>query len=178
MKNRRTFLKDLGVASLATALPLSQLNATSMLFPNNEVNVGLIGVRGMGWANLNSFLKNAGTACVALCDVDSQLLEERAEELKIKTGKRPKTFSDHRELLNLKTLQAVIIGTPDHWHCIQMTDACAAGKDVYVEKPIANSIHEADLMVEAARKYNRVVQVGQWQRSDPHWIKALAFLKT
>lgn len=178
MQNRRTFLKDLGVASLATALPLSQLSATSPSSINNKVNVGLIGVRGMGWANLNSFLKISGTSCVALCDVDSQLLDERAEELKTNTGKRPKTFSDHREFLKVKSLQAVIIGTPDHWHCIQMIDACAAGKDVYVEKPIANSIYEANLMVEAARKYNRVVQVGQWQRSDPHWIEALAYLKT
>ncbi len=178
MQNRRTFLKDLGVASLATALPLSQINAKPLSTSNSEVNIGLIGVRGMGWANLNSFLKNAGTSCVALCDVDSQLLEERAQELETKTGKRPKTFSDHREFLKLKSLQAVIIGTPDHWHCIQMTDACAAGKDVYVEKPIANSIDEANLMVQAARKYNRVVQVGQWQRSDPHWIEALAYLKT
>ncbi len=178
MQNRRTFLKDLGVASLATALPLTQLNANSVSTTQNEVNVGLIGVRGMGWANLNSFLKNAGTSCVALCDVDAQLLQERAQEIETKTGKRPETFSDHREFLKLKSLQAVIIGTPDHWHCIQMTDACAAGKDVYVEKPIANSIEEANLMVKAARKYNCVVQVGQWQRSDPHWIEALAYLKT
>jgi predicted dehydrogenase len=178
MQNRRTFLKDLGVASLATALPLTHLNARSTSATLNEINVGLIGVRGMGWANLNSFLKNNGTTCVALCDVDSQLLQGRAQEIETRTGKRPKTFSDHREFLKLKSLQAVIIGTPDHWHCIQMTDACAAGKDVYVEKPIANSIQEANLMVEAAKKYNRVVQVGQWQRSDPHWIEALAYLKT
>ncbi|NER10874.1 Predicted dehydrogenase [Muriicola jejuensis] len=178
MKNRRSFIKDLGVAALATTLPISRLEARESAASDEVVRVGLIGVRGMGWANLTSFLKNPGTFCVALCDIDAVLLERRADELELGSGKRPKTYKDHRELLKLKNLDAVIIGTPDHWHCIQMTDACAAGKDVYVEKPIANSITEANLMVEAARKYKRVVQVGQWQRSDPHWIEALAYLKT
>ncbi len=178
MRNRRAFLKDLGVVSLATQFPLTQLNALESSDPAAEIRVGLIGVRGMGWANLMSFLKNPDTRCVALCDVDAALLEKRAGEIEVWSGKRPKSYGDHREFLKHRGLDAVIIGTPDHWHCIQMTDACTAGKDVYVEKPIANSIAEADLMVEAARKYNRVVQVGQWQRSDPHWITALEYLKT
>tara|TARA_R110002167_G_scaffold270508_8_gene477040 strand:- start:380 stop:1699 length:1320 start_codon:yes stop_codon:yes gene_type:complete len=176
MKNRRTFLKNLGAASVATALPLTNLSGQKSTPEKDTVNVGLIGVRGMGWADLSSFLKNSGTACLALCDVDGELLERRADELEKKTGIRPKTFNDHGDLLKVKGLHAVFIGTPDHWHCIQMIDACIAGKDVYVEKPIANSIVEAEAMVKAARKYNRVVQVGQWQRSDPHWISALAYL--
>lgn len=178
MGNRRKFIKNLGAASIATALPLSQVSANIGAPTKDVVNIGLIGVNGMGWANLMSFLKNVGTACVALCDVDAEVLERRATALETKTGKRPKTFSDHREFLKLKDMAAVIIATPDHWHCIQMTDACAAGKDIYVEKPIANSIYEADIMVRAARKYNRVVQVGQWQRSDPHWQSAFAYLDT
>ncbi len=178
MGNRRKFLKNLGAASIATTLPLSQVSAQSTVKDKDRITVGLIGVRGMGWADLMSFLKNDRTACVALCDVDTGILEKRASELEIITGKRPKTFSDHREFLRLKDMTAVIIGTPDHWHCIQMIDACAAGKDVYVEKPIANSIHEADLMVKAVRKYNRVVQVGQWQRSDLHWHSAFDYLHT
>ncbi|GGD58232.1 Gfo/Idh/MocA family protein [Muriicola marianensis] len=177
MKDRRAFLKDLGVAALATQLPLTHLNANKPLNPREEIGVGLIGVRGMGWVDLTSLMKNPNTRCVALCDVDATLLENRAGEAEI-WGKRPRTYGDHREFLKNKDLDAVIIGTPDHWHCIQMTDACAAGKDVYVEKPIANSITEANLMVEATRKYKRVVQVGQWQRSDPHWISALDYLKS
>lgn len=178
MGNRRKFLKNLGAASIASTLPFSQVSAKTSVKDKDVVKVGLIGVRGMGWADLNSFLKNEGTVCVALCDVDAELLKRRADEMETKTGRRPKTFSDHRELLKLKEIAGVIIGTPDHWHCIQMTDACAAGKDIYVEKPIANSIYEADLMVKAARKYNRVVQVGQWQRSDPHWHSAFDYLNT
>lgn len=176
MSKRRDFIRQLGAASLATTLPLSGLAAARPGKQDIPVGVGLIGVRGMGWADLTSFLKNPGTRCVALCDVDSKLLNRRADELLASSGKRPATYADHREFLKHKDLQAVIIGTPDHWHCIQMTDACAAGKDVYVEKPVANSIHEANVMVAAAAKYNRVVQVGQWQRSDPHWISALEYL--
>ncbi len=177
MGSRRKFIKNLGAASIATSMPLSTVSAKSLTTDNdNSVKVALIGVHGMGWADLNSFLKNDGTTCVALGDIDAELLKKRADEIETKTGKRPKTFNDHRELLKMKELDAVFIGTPDHWHCIQMIDACSAGKDVYVEKPIANSIFEADLMVKAVRKYNRVVQVGQWQRSDPHWISALAYL--
>ena len=126
MGNRRNFLKNLGAASIASTLPLSQVSAKTSVKDKDVVKVGLIGVRGMGWADLNSFLKNEGTVCVALCDVDAELLKRRADELETKTGRRPKTFSDHRELLKLKEIAGVIIGTPDHWHCIQMTDACAA----------------------------------------------------
>jgi predicted dehydrogenase len=179
MHSRRNFLKNLGSASLAATLPLPTMAAAKAHSQfEDDLGVGLIGVHSMGWADLTSFLKNPGTHCVALCDVDAQLLDRRASEMEATTGKRPKTFSNHREFLNTRGLDAVFIGTPDHWHCIQMIDACAAGKDVYVEKPIANSIHEADLMVQAARQYGRIVQVGQWQRSDPHWISALEYLKT
>ncbi len=178
MTSRRKFIKNVSAASLATAVPIGQVSAKNSIIAKETVKVGLIGVRGMGWADLSSFLKNKGTTCIALCDVDSVLLEKRAEEVEAKTGNRPKTFNDHRKLLKVKELDAVFIGTPDHWHCIQMIDACAAGKDVYVEKPVANSIFEADLMVKAARKYNSVVQVGQWQRSDPHWHSAFEYLDT
>jgi len=176
MSSRRKFIRNMGAASLAATLPLEVAGNRRDAQPGEVINVGLIGVRGMGWADLGSFLKNSGTACVALCDIDSKLLNQRADELLASAGKRPATYKDHREFLKHEGLQAVIIGTPDHWHCIQMTDACAAGKDVYVEKPVANSIYEANLMVAAASKYQRVVQVGQWQRSDPHWISALEYL--
>lgn len=176
MSGRRDFIKNLGVASLATTLPVSGLAIEKDSVEGPLIRVGLIGVRGMGWADLRSFLKNQGTRCTALCDVDTNLLSQRASELQQITGQHPATFKDHREMLKLNELDAVIIGTPDHWHCIQMIDVCAAGKDVYIEKPIANSIYEANLMVRAAEKYGSVVQVGQWQRSDPHWLAALEYL--
>ena len=83
---------------------------------------------------------------------------------------------DYRQVLDNKDVDAVIIGTPDHWHCLIMTDACAAGKDVYVEKPAANSIAECDAMVAAQQRYNRVVQVGQQKHSAEHWKQLHEFI--
>jgi predicted dehydrogenase len=136
---------------------------------NDRINVALVGCRSMGWGNLNTFLLHPDVDCVALCDIDKNILESRAGELEKSRGKAPLLFGDYRKLLERKDIDAVIIGTPDHWHCLQMVDACGAGKDVYVEKPIANSIAECDAMVAAARRYDRVVQVGQQQRSGNHW---------
>ena len=106
---------------------------------------------------------------MALCDIDQTILNDRAAELTKQSGSKPACYGDYRKLLERKDIDAVMIGTPDHWHCLQMVDACSAGKDVYVEKPIANSIAECDAMVAAAKRYNRVVQVGQQQRSGTHW---------
>lgn len=81
-------------------------------------------------------------------------------------------------MLEMSEIDVIIIGTPDHWHCLQMVEACQAGKDVYCEKPLANTIEEIDVMERAASKYNTVVQVGMWQRSDPHWRDAVDFVKS
>ena len=136
---------------------------------NDRINVALIGCRNMGWGDLNDALLIPEVRCVALCDIDRQILENRAAELEKRTGVKPDLYGDYRKVLDRKDVDAVIIGTPDHWHCLMMVDACAAGKDVYVEKPISNSIGECDLMVAAAKKYGRVVQVGQQQRSATLW---------
>ncbi|MEZ4701103.1 MAG: Gfo/Idh/MocA family oxidoreductase [Rhodothermales bacterium] len=93
-----------------------------------------------------------------------------------RTGRKPDLHQDFRKILDDPDIDAVIIGTPDHWHALIMVLACQAGKDVYVEKPMANSIAELDLMVRAARHYNRVVQVGQQQRSGEHWQDVVAFV--
>lgn len=171
MISRLEFLKRAGALVAAGIITPS---FTDNLFArqtgaNDRINVALIGCRSMGWANLTDFLILPEVRCVALCDIDREILEKRAAELEQRTGKRPDLYSDYRKLLERKDLNAVIIGTPDHWHCLQMVDACAAGLDVYVEKPIANSIAECDIMAAAAKKYGRVVQVGQQQRSGNHW---------
>ncbi len=186
--NRRKFLRH--AAQLTTGISLASLPGKGMatavldktthrpLSANDTVRLGVIGCNNMGWSNLRSILNHAGVACIAICDVDSNVLNNRAAELEGKTGKKATLYSDYRKLLENQEVDAVIIGTPDHWHCLQMIHACEAGKDVYVEKPIANSIEECNLMVAAAQRYNRVVQVGQWQRSDPHWISALDYLRS
>ncbi|GAA4413719.1 Gfo/Idh/MocA family oxidoreductase [Nibrella viscosa] len=112
-----------------------------------------------------------------MCDIDSNVLNKRAAELEKSTGTKPVLYSDFRKLLENKDIDAVIIGTPDHWHCLMTVYACEAGKDIYVEKPLANKIEECNLMVAAAQKHKRIVQVGQWQRSGPHWKAALDYVR-
>lgn len=153
---------------MPSVLTENYLNARTV-GANDKIRIGLIGCGNMGWANLSDFFLHQELDCIALCDIDKRLLERRAAEVLKLRSKKPRLFGDYRKMLEMNDLDAVIIGTPDHWHCLQMFDACAAGKDVYVEKPIANSIAECDAMVAAAKKYNRVVQVGQQQRSGNHW---------
>ena len=169
--NRLEFLKRAGALVAAGSFyPVLTNNLFARpMGANDRINVALIGCRNMGWGDLNDALLRPEVRCVALCDVDRKILEDRAAELEKRTGVKPDLYGDYRKLLERQDLDAVIIGTPDHWHCLQMVDACAAGKDVYVEKPIANSIGECDLMVKAAKKYDRVVQVGQQQRSATLW---------
>jgi len=170
---RRKFIRNSASSVLAGLIAPSFLQNSSLFAnrtgANNKINVGLVGCRGMGWANLSDFLIHPEIDCVALCDIDQHVLNGRAADLVKLRNKKPALYRDYRKMLERKEIDAIIIGTPDHWHCLQMTDACAAGKDVYVEKPIANSIAECDAMVAAAKKYNRVVQVGQQQRSGNHW---------
>nr|WKN39101.1 Gfo/Idh/MocA family oxidoreductase [Tunicatimonas sp. TK19036] len=179
--NRRQFMKQsttaLAGAGLASSLPIGS-RAAKLFSANEKVTVGVIGCNGMGFSDLTAHLKLPNVACAALCDVDANVLEKRAAQVEEMTGTKPKTYGDYRKLLEQKDIDAVIIGTPDHWHCLTMIDACEAGKDVYVEKPIANSIEECNLMVKAGERYNKIVQVGQWQRSDEHWDQALAYVKS
>ena len=176
---RRQFVKN---ASALTAGSMvigpSILSANSRISPNDKLQIGVIGCNGMGWSNTNSMLKMEDVDLVAICDVDQGAIDRRLENYgKLRTNK-PKTYSDYRELLNEEGIDAVIIGTPDHWHCKQMVDAVNAGKHVYVEKPIANTIEECRIMVEAAKKTGKAVQVGQWQRSGPHYRSAMDIVQS
>ncbi|MDR1517165.1 MAG: Gfo/Idh/MocA family oxidoreductase [Dysgonamonadaceae bacterium] len=171
--SRRNFIRR-SAAAVATGMIAPSLLDGQKMFAravaaNDKIGVALIGCRSMGWGDLSDFLLNPEIECMALCDIDKNILDNRLSEAEKRTGKKPEAYSDYRKMLERKDIDAVIIGTPDHWHCLQMVDACRAGKDVYVEKPIANSIAECDAMVAAATKYHRVVQVGQQQRSGTHW---------
>lgn len=185
MSSRRKFIQQASVLTTG-GLVLSAIDNNAFaifknrIAPSDQVNVGVIGINGMGWSDLNAILKVPGTNLVALCDVDSNVLNKRMGELtKLNVNRsNVKTFGDYRKMLEMKDLDAVIIGTPDHWHCLQMVHACQAGKDVYVEKPVGNSIEECRIMVNAQKKYTRVVQAGQWQRSQQHFKDAVDFIAT
>jgi predicted dehydrogenase len=177
MFTRRNFIRTSSLLAATTMLPVAAGGSVlQSLSPNDRVNVALIGCRNMGWYNLTDFLKHPNVRCVALCDVNRPLMEERAAELYKNHQQKADLYNDYRHLLDRKDIDIVIIGTPDHWHCLQFVDACAAGKSVYVEKPIANSIAECDAMVFAANRYNTVVQVGQQQRSASHWKEMAAYI--
>lgn len=180
MVTRRDFLKKMGALAMAGAVSPSLVNAkspkASVMGANDRINIGLIGCNSMGWTDLLNAVNVPGVECVALCDIDKNIINRRAAELTKNKGTKPELYGDYRKLLERKDIDAVIIGTPDHWHCLQLVDACAAGKDVYVQKPIANSIAECDMMAKAAKHYNRVVSVGQQQRSAKLWIEMKKFV--
>ncbi|QMU27631.1 Gfo/Idh/MocA family protein [Adhaeribacter radiodurans] len=180
---RRQFLQNssklvAGAGLLSIPATAETLVVTKPVAPADQVRLGLIGCRGMGFADLSSALKQPDAACVALCDVDSTVLNQRATDVQKLKGNSPTLYSNYRKLLENKDIDAIIIGTPDHWHPLIMIEACQAGKDVYVEKPIANTVQEANLMVAAAKRYNRVVQVGQWQRSGQHYQDAINYVQS
>jgi predicted dehydrogenase len=132
----------------------------------------------MGMYDLTDHLKQPGINCAAICDVDSNVLQERGKKILELSGKTPKLYGDYRRIIDDRDIDVVIIGTPDHWHCLPAVHACEAGKDVYVEKPLANSIAECEAMLRAARRYNRVVQVGQQQRSGQHWGDIVSLVRS
>jgi predicted dehydrogenase len=184
MANRRKFLQQSTAVLGGGLLLASPFNGRYMhafrkrIAASDQLNVAAIGLNGMGWADLSAALGVAGVQVVALCDVDQNVLDRRMGDLAkmgVDTAK-VKTYGDYRQLLDRKDIDIIIIGTPDHWHALIMTQACQAGKDVYVEKPVGNSIEECRAMVNAQRKYNRVVQAGQWQRSQQHFKDAVEFV--
>ncbi len=172
--DRRNFIKNSALATAAISTFPTILNAG--FSPNEKVVVGLVGCKGMGFNNLKTFLGKKNVECAALCDVDRNVLEERAAEVEKIQGKKPLLYDDYRSLLDNRDIDVVINATPDHWHALVGIHSMEAGKDLYTEKPLANSIEECNLMVAAQKRYGKVVQVGQWQRSDPHWNDAVNYL--
>lgn len=179
--NRRKFLQTSTAAAAGTAFAtnLPAQNFQKKTAPSDQVRIGVIGANNMGWSDMKAFFKTEGTSCVAIADVDQSVLEKRASEAEKQQGFRPKLFRDYRKMLEMRDLDVVVIGTPDHWHCLQFCDALAAGKHVYCEKPIGRTIEECKIMLAAARRFSKqLVQVGQWQRSGTHYDSALQHLKS
>lgn len=185
MANRRKFLQSSATIAAGATLLSAFDNKAFAIFKNrvspaDQLNIGAIGINGMGWSNVNSALKIPGVNLVAVCDVDKTVIEKRLGELAKKNvdTSKIKQYGDYRKLLEQKDVDAVIIGTPDHWHAIIMIDAVLAGKDVYCEKPVGNSIEECRAMVAAQEKTGKIVQAGQWQRSQKHFRDAVDYIRT
>jgi predicted dehydrogenase len=177
--NRRNFIKKsaLTSAGIGVGAILPAGSWARSISPSDKINVALIGCRNHGFTILRNHLEYNDVNCVAICDIDSNILSERAGNLKENYNQTPRLYSDFRKMLEQKDIDAVIIGTPDHWHCLQLVYSLQAGKDVYVEKPLANTIAECNIMVEAARHYKKVVQVGQQQRSNVAFLESIKMVK-
>jgi len=175
--NRRGFLKKSAVAAagLMVSAPMVK-KGFAKNSPNETVNIGVTGIRSRGRAHYRSFGKIPNVNVAAICDIDENLFPKAVEDIEKMTGKKPKTYVDFRDMIQDKDIDAVSIATPDHWHALQTIWACQAGKDVFVEKPSSHNIYESRKMVEAARKYNRVVQVGTQARSSPVHKEAIKLL--
>ena len=156
MESRRKFLQTSAMAALASG---------SALGANDTIRLGLIGCGRRGGQIRNSIARHSDCVFTTACDVDQSRLEKAASAI----GGDVATYTDYRRVLESKDVDAVIIATPDHWHAPMFVSACEAGKDIYVEKPVSNTVAPAWEMVKAAKKYNRVVQVGTQQRSWPHF---------
>lgn len=167
--SRRRFVQ--ASAAIATS-------AFPILGANDKVQVGVVGLGGRGNDHMN-FYGKLDTECrmAAVCDVNQSARERAVAKISKAHGYSPKEFSDMRKMFESKEVDAVSVATPNHWHALAAIWACQAGKDVYVEKPASHNIFESRKMVEAARKYKRMVQVGSQSRSMPHKMKAIQMLR-
>src|SRR5213596_756426 len=185
-RSRRQFLKETVTAGTIAGSPLLASESlvagpapsgAKAIGANDRIRVGLIGCGGMGRGDLRDFLQVKNTECAALCDVDD---EQSAKAMKEVIGDVPQkpglVTKDFRKALDQKDIDAVIVATPDHWHALPTIMACQAGKDVYVEKPLAYTVSEGRAMVEAARRTGRIVQIGTQQRSGEHYHRAVAMI--
>ena len=173
---RRQFLQTTAASAFAAA-PLAQAQTErdgSLKQPEEPLRVALIGAGWYGKVDLLRLLQVHDAEVVALADVDSKMADEAASIIagRQRSGQKPTLYEDYRKLLATESLDAVLIDTPDHWHALPMIDACNAGLDVWVQKPISVDVREGQAMVAAARKNDRVVQVGLQRRSTPHLIDA------
>jgi predicted dehydrogenase len=157
--------------------PFVEKTFASVRGPNDRINIAVAGIRSRGLEHCRQFSRMNNVRVTTICDVDERLFPKAVTEVETISGHKPKTVVDFRDLLDMKEIDAIAIATPDHWHALQTIWACQAGKDVYVEKPVSFTIEEGRKMVEGARKYNRIVQVGMQSRSNPVAIEAIKLLQ-
>lgn len=175
--NRRNFLKSTGVAA-TTAAALSQSGrAFGQGGANSRIRCAVLGVNGRGNAHIQCIENARGAEVALLCDPDEKLLAKRAADFQRKYGRKVDTEPDLRRVNDRQDIDVVAVATPNHWHALASIWACQAGKDVYLEKPGSHNLFEGRKMVEAARKYDRIVQHGVQLRSNPALIEAVQHLR-
>lgn len=175
---RRAFLQDSVFATTAAALAAQPLFHHSELLAADEkvLRVAVVGINGRGASHISGFGNRQDCELAALVDVDEAVANRRADEIEKSKGKRPEIYADIRKLLEDKSIDIVSIATPNHWHALAAIWAVQAGKDVYVEKPVSHNVTEGRRIVEAARKYNKIVQTGTQSRSNSGMRDAIKFV--
>jgi predicted dehydrogenase len=175
--SRRRFLQRSAGLGFGLAAGLTGLTGTAVA-ANDKINVACVGVRGQGGALLLNFAAQKDVNLTHICDIDESVREKRGREVEQRTGHKPKLIKDYRTILDDKGVDVLVVGTPDHWHALPTIHGCMAGKDVYVEKPDGHNILEGKTMVAAARKYNRMVQLGTQARSAPYMRAAVQYVQS
>ncbi|MBN1345887.1 MAG: Gfo/Idh/MocA family oxidoreductase [Phycisphaerae bacterium] len=176
---RRTFIRATASALAgAGAMGSTRRVRAEGVSANEKLTIGVIGLRNQGRNDMHRFLDTKQAQVAWVADPDDSVARGNAQEVAKRQGKAPKAVRDFRAMLDAKDVDAVVIATPDHWHAISTILACQAGKDVYVEKPASHNVKEGREMVEAARKHNRVVQVGSHQRSAEHYQQACEYARS
>jgi predicted dehydrogenase len=170
--SRRNFVVTAGLAAAPAVRP-----AWGQRSPNDQINLGVVGFHGRGRDHYRAFARIPGVKVAYLCDVDERLHPAGVAEVEKIAGYKPATFFDIRKLLEQKDLDAISIAVPDHWHALATIWACQAGKDVYCEKPVSYNLSEGRKMVQAARKYNRIVQAGLNRRSEQRNKAGVQFVR-
>lgn len=181
--NRRTFLKTgagagAGAAALNTAAPRIVQAMSRKKSPNDTINIAVMGIRSRGLHHTRNFMNMSNVNVSVICDIDERLFPKALKEFEEKGVKLPKTETDIRRVMEDKDVDAVSIACPNHWHALASVWACQAGKDVYVEKPVSHNIWEGRKIVDAARKYDRIVQTGSQRRSDPLMKAAVDYIQS
>ena len=170
--SRRSFIG----ASLAPAVAASAAKAAAVA-PSDKVRIGLVGCGGISKADTNAFLAHPESEIVAICDVDDAQIAKTVDRLTQLRGKQPDTCKDYRRIVDRKDVDVLLVCAPDHWHALPTIAAMQAGKDVYVEKPLATSVLESKAVRDAVRQTQRVVQMGTHWRSGPHYAEAVEMVR-
>jgi predicted dehydrogenase len=171
MTTRREFLKEIGLGTAAAVIGVNAKSYAGIIGANDRVNCAVIGLHGRAYAHLEAIHANRNALVSHVCDVDSRELDKFAEAVKGKFGRSPVREKDFRKVLESPDVDAVTIATPEHWHAPMAIMALQAGKHVYVEKPCSHNPHEGELLVQAQKKYGKLVQLGTQQRSSSHTIE-------
>ncbi len=175
--SRRTFLKQSSVVAAGFTIAGTKASGR-VLGANDTIRVGIAGLNGRGSAHVGEFAKMSGVRVTHLIDPDTRTWKKRVDQVTSSGGNAPETLQDVRKVLEGDQIDALAIATPNHWHSLMAIWACQAGKDVYVEKPCSHNVHEGRVLVDTARKYDRIVQHGTQSRSDSDWAAAAELVKS